>query len=278
MKAIFDESSFKISKLVTNEYSTSFSIGIRLLHQSIRQEIYAIYGFVRYADEIVDSFGDYDQKDLLLNFIDDYYKAVDEGISLNPILNAFQKVVNQYKLHSLVASFLESMKMDLTKANYETIEEYKTYIYGSADVVGLMCLKVFVAGDEDTYNTLKPFAVKLGSAFQKVNFLRDLKDDIDLLGRSYFPGVDFSQLNENQKREIIEEIRQDFKVALEGIKKLPTNCRLGVYVAYKYYLNLLKKLALTNTHEILKNRVRIANYKKFYLLNKAIIRYKLNVL
>ena len=168
--------------------------------------------------------------------------------------------------------------MDLTKANYETIEEYKSYIYGSADVVGLMCLKVFVSGDERAYNTLEPFAVKLGSAFQKVNFLRDLKDDIDLLGRSYFPGVDFTDLNENQKKKIIEEIRLDFNTALEGIKQLPSNCRLGVYVAYKYYLALLKKLEITNTHEILKNRIRIANYKKFYLLNKAIIRYKLNVL
>lgn len=278
MKQLFDQSSYKVAKLITNEYSTSFSLGIRLFKHSIRPSIYAIYGFVRYADEIVDSFNEYDQASLLSRFIKDYKLALAEKISLNPVLNAFQEVVNDHDIDPLVDKFLESMTMDLHKESYQTEEEYKNYIYGSADVVGLMCLKVFVQGDEAEYNRLKPYAISLGSAFQKVNFLRDIKHDMDSLGRSYFPNVDFVNFTDRQRNEIIAEIKKDFEVALKGIKQLPPNSRLGVYVAYKYYLSLLNKLSRKKVEDILAKRIRISNYKKLYLLKKAFIRYKLNIL
>tara|TARA_Y100000385_G_C13093186_1_gene639902 strand:+ start:1459 stop:2295 length:837 start_codon:yes stop_codon:yes gene_type:complete len=278
MKEIFDQSSYKISKLITNEYSTSFSTGIYLFDSKTRPTIYAIYGFVRYADEIVDTFNDYNQSELLTKFIQDYEFALKEKISLNPILNSFQEVVNKFGLHTLVNSFLESMKMDLEKSTYLNKEELEKYIYGSADVVGLMCLKVFVKGDEKEYQKLSPYAMKLGSAFQKVNFLRDIKHDKDHLGRSYFPEVNFDCFSEEQKRLIIEDIKEDFNQAVIGIKQLPSNCRLGVYVAYKYYLSLLNKISVNPAEQVLNKRTRIPNYIKLYLLNKAYIRYQINAL
>lgn len=278
MKERFDTSSYKTSKLITNAYSTSFSLGIMLLGKSIKNSIYSIYGFVRYADEIVDSFEGYNQKELLDEFIDDYHKALERKISLNPILNSFQEVVNKHKIHSLVEDFLVSMKKDLGEIKYSTEEEYKQYIYGSADVVGLMCLKVFVDGNEEKYQELKPYAEKLGSAFQKVNFLRDFSDDFKNLGRSYFPNIECGNIDHHTKREIIDDIRADFSEALIGIRKLPNNCKFGVYVAYTYYLSLLRKISLKQPEEILHSRIRIPNYRKVFLLVSSYFRYKINVL
>tara|TARA_B100000768_G_scaffold88338_1_gene82945 strand:+ start:828 stop:1664 length:837 start_codon:yes stop_codon:yes gene_type:complete len=278
MKEIFDSSSFKISKLVTNTYSTSFSLGINLLGKKIRPQIYAIYGFVRYADEIVDTFHEYDQKLLIEEFIEDYQKALERKISLNPILNSFQAVVNQYGLHDLVDSFIHSMMLDLEKEEYKTEEEYKKYIYGSADVVGLMCLKIFLDADEESYEALKDEAMKLGSAFQKVNFLRDLKDDFERLGRSYFPNVTEYDFTESTKLEIITDIEKDFKEALQGILKLPREGQLGVYVAYKYYLGLLHKIKRKSSKTILQERIRISNSKKVFILAKSYVRHRINML
>jgi phytoene synthase len=278
MKETFDSSSYKISKLVTNTYSTSFSLGINLLGKKVRPQIYAIYGFVRYADEIVDTFHEYDQKVLIEEFVEDYHKALERKISLNPILNSFQEVVNQYGLHDLVDSFIYSMMSDLEKEEYKTEEEYKKYIYGSADVVGLMCLKIFVDGDNPRYEAMKDEAMKLGSAFQKVNFLRDLKDDFERLGRSYFPNVTEYDFTENTKLEIIADIEDDFKEALQGILKLPIEGRLGVYVAYKYYLGLLKKIKQKSSETILQERIRISNPKKIFILAKSYVRHRINML
>ncbi len=278
MKSLFDKSSFNISKLVTKSYSTSFSLGILFLGPQIRNSIYAIYGFVRYADEIVDSFAGYNQDELLERFIADYHHGLEHKISLNPILNSFQEVVHQFDLHILAESFLKSMRLDLHKSNYTTEEEYKDYIYGSADVVGLMCLRVFVQGNEERYHALKPYAESLGSAFQKVNFLRDYSHDSKVLGRSYFPNIDMENLDDHTKADIIENIHKDFELALIGINKLPMNSKLGVYIAYKYYKKLLIKLAKNNTEVILENRIRIPNYYKAFLLAKAYVRYKVNIL
>lgn len=277
MKALFDTCSHSINKCITNTYSTSFSIGIRLFHSHVRANIYAIYAFVRLADEIVDSFDSYDQKELLDHFKKDYQLALKHKISLNPVLNSFQDVVHRYNLYDEVDSFIRSMELDLEKNNYATQEEYENYIYGSADVVGLMCVKVFIEGDEDEFQKLKPYAMKLGSAFQKVNFLRDIKYDRETLGRSYFPNSEYS-FSEEEKKEIINEIEDDFSEALIGIKMLPYSSKLGVYVAYKYYLNLLKKLKKKNAQEIISKRVRISNLHKLFILNKSYIRYKINVL
>ncbi|HFS67905.1 MAG TPA: phytoene/squalene synthase family protein [Flavobacteriia bacterium] len=277
MKALFDQSSEKICELVTKTYSTSFTSACRLLSPKIRPAIYAIYGFVRYADEIVDSFEGYDQEKLLTDFENDYYTALERKISLNPILNAFQKVVHQYQIEDdMVQAFLSSMKMDLHKKEYQTYQEYQKYIYGSADVVGLMCLKVFVDGDEKKYQELKGYSMKLGSAFQKVNFLRDLKDDAERLARSYFPNVDLFDLTKEDKNKIIAEIEKDFKEAYIGIKKLPLEARLGVYTAYRYYKKLLYKLKKTTEKEIINTRIRVSNPIKFYILGKSIIRITLN--
>ena len=278
MKKIFDDSSFKISKIITNEYSTSFSLGIRLFSSSIRKPIYAIYGFVRLADEIVDTFDEYNQVALFDKFRKDYEQSLEDGISLNPVLNAFQFIVHRYGIQPYVESFLDSMALDLEKTQYMSQEEYEQYIYGSADVVGLMCLKVFVNGDDERFEALKPYALKLGSAFQKVNFLRDIKHDTDELGRSYFPNIDFNNLDESKKEEIIFEIKNDFKEALIGIKNLPSNSRLGVYVAYKYYANLLFKLNRKRPEQLLSERIRISDAKKAYILNKAVVRYMFNLL
>lgn len=278
MKEIFDHVSYEIGRVITRSYSTSFSIGIRMLNKSIQPSIYSIYGFVRLADEIVDSFNDYDQHQLLVRFENDYRLALDEKFSLHPVLNAFQQIVHQFDLKDLVDDFLVSMYWDLDKKTYTSIEEYNQYIYGSADVVGLMCLKVFVNGDQQQFDLLKPYAMRLGSAFQKVNFLRDIKDDFQKLGRVYFPGIDFNSFSSLQKDEIIADIHEDLEVALIGIKQLPLSCRFGVYISYKYYLSLLNKLSKKSSKQILTHRIRISNHRKLLLLNKAYIRYRMNVL
>jgi len=250
-----------------------------MLSKSIRQDIYNIYGFVRFADEIVDSFHAYDKKDLFNKFEYDLELALDNKISLNPILNAFQHTYHNYNIDkSLVDSFMNSMRMDLHKSAYLTDEEYKAYIYGSADVVGLMCLKVFVKGDEDKYNDLKDTAMALGSAFQKVNFLRDLKADHDELNRTYFPNTDLANLDENTKQFIIDDIENDFAKGLEGIKKLPIEAKFGVFMAYRYYKQLLKKLKRTPALDIKNSRIRVPNYKKIELLTRSYVKFQLNLL
>ena len=237
MKAIFDTISRKCSKEITESYSTSFSLATRMLSSEIRQDIYNIYGFVRLADEIVDSFHDYDKVALLDRFEDDLAYALQEKISTNPVLNAFQETVHRYEIDKeFIDAFMQSMRWDLSKKVYQTDEEYKKYIYGSADVVGLMCLRVFVKGDHKLFNELKSSAMALGSAFQKVNFLRDLKNDYEQLERSYFPNVDLKDLDEISKQKIIAEIEADFQKGLSGIFKLPDAAKFGVYTAYKYYL------------------------------------------
>lgn len=276
MKELFDISSDKCSKLITQTYSTSFSLGIKLIHPSIRNSIYGIYGFVRYADEIVDSFDAYNQEELFLEFEADYYKSLERKISLNPILNSFQKIVLQYDLHDLVEDFMKSMKADLYQNDYTTQEDYEQYIHGSANVVGLMCLKVFVKGNMKQYHTLKIYAMSLGSAFQKVNFLRDLKDDYEILGRSYFPNLELGNLDKNSKEQIICEIEDEFKLAHKGILLLPVESKFGVYLAYAYYLRLLKKLKKKPVQKILTERTRISNPRKASILLTSYVQYKLN--
>ncbi|MDG2313757.1 MAG: phytoene/squalene synthase family protein [Flavobacteriaceae bacterium] len=279
MKALFDQVSEYCSKIVTESYSTSFSLATRMLSNSIRQDIYNIYGFVRFADEIVDSFHGFDKETLLNRFQNDLDNALKDKVSLNPILNAFQKTVHQHRIdRELIDAFMKSMRWDLHKTTYLTQEEYKEYIYGSADVVGLMCLKVFVGGDEKMYTELKPSAMSLGSAFQKVNFLRDLKADIDGLNRSYFPNVDIHKFDDESKRKIIAEIEEDFNRGLEGIFQLPPTAKFGVYTAYKYYLRLLIKLKKTPPMKIKSARVRVPNYQKMDVLARSFVRYQLNIL
>ena len=270
MKKIFDDSAIACSKLVTNSYSTSFSLAVKMLYKSIQPAIYSIYGFVRYADEVVDTFHDYDKEVLLEEFKNDFYKSLERGISLNPILHSFQQVVIDYNIDlNLIQAFLRSMKMDLTKSKYSTYEEYKAYIYGSADVVGLMCLKVFVNGDQEKYEELKESAMALGSAFQKVNFLRDIKQDFNDLERSYFPGVDLINLDERSKARIIEEIEDDFAKAYKGILKLPNEAKFGVYTAYIYYKKLLSNLKKTEPVKIAQTRIRVSNPIKILLLGRS---------
>ena len=279
MKNIFDEVSYSCSENVTKTYSTSFSLATRLLSENIRKDIYNIYGFVRFGDEIVDSFHDYNKTELFNDFSDDLEKALVNKIHLNPILNSFQHTFHKYNIDKdLVDSFMKSMRMDLTKKKYSTVKEYKEYIYGSADVVGLMCLKVFVQGDSKLYNKLKNNAMKLGSAFQKVNFLRDLKADKEDLNRTYFPNTKFEKLNESEKNEIINEIENDFKDGLEGIKQLPLDAKFGVFMAYRYYNQLLKKLKKTPATEIINRRIRVPNLKKIELLTRSYVKYQLNLL
>ena len=279
MKNIFDEVSYSCSKNVTKTYSTSFSLATRLLSENIRKDIYNIYGFVRFADEIVDSFHDYNKAELFNDFSEDLEKALTNKIHLNPILNSFQHTFHNYNIDKeLVDSFMKSMRMDLTKKKYSTVKEYKEYIYGSADVVGLMCLKVFVQGDVKLYNKLKNNAMKLGSAFQKVNFLRDLKADKEDLNRTYFPNTKFEKLSESEKNEIINEIENDFKDGLEGIKQLPLDAKFGVFMAYRYYNQLLKKLKKTPATEIINRRIRVPNLKKIELLTRSYVKYQLNLL
>ena len=280
MKYLFDQVSFETSRNVTKKYSTSFSMAVKMLSPSIRSAIYSIYGFVRFADEIVDTFHQYDKDQLLNDFENEYDKALKHGISLNPILNSFQQTVRKYNItDDMVRAFLKSLRAELTISVYHTREEYKEYIYGSADVVGLMCLKVFVNGDEDKYNELKEAAMRLGSAFQKVNFLRDLKDDYELLNRSYFPNVDLSSLNPKSKTIIIDEIEDDFNYAFNhGILKLPVEAKFGVYMAFRYYRRLLKKLNRVPSSQIINTRVRISNPMKINLLARSYVKYKLNMI
>ena len=279
MKKIFDEVSNDCSKIVTKTYSTSFSLATKMLSKSIRQHIYNIYGFVRFADEIVDSFHDYDKAVLFEDFYTDLEKSIKNKIHLNPILNSFQATYHKFSIDKdLVDSFMSSMEKDLHKKKYMTNQEYEEYIYGSADVVGLMCLKVFVNGDSKKYEELKSFAMSLGSAFQKVNFLRDLKDDFEILNRTYFPETDLNELNEESKIKIINEIEADFKEGLNGIKKLPIEAKFGVFMAYRYYSQLLKKLKKTPALEIKNTRIRVPNYKKFELLTRSYVKYQLNLL
>lgn len=279
MKALFDNVSNECSKLVTKSYSTSFSSAVKMLAPSIRQDIYNIYGFVRFADEIVDTFHDYNKEELFNKFENDLSLALKEKISLNPILNAFQYTVHKHKIpFELIQSFMHSMRLDLHKNEYKTKEEYNEYIYGSADVVGLMCLKVFVKGNQDLYDKLKNSAMSLGSAFQKVNFLRDLKADFEGLDRTYFPNTDLQNLNENSKKEIIKEIEADFEKGFEGIKNLPLESKFGVYTAYIYYKKLLVKLKNTPSTEIKNTRIRVPNYQKVSLLANCYVKYRLNLL
>jgi phytoene synthase len=279
MKSLFDKVSRECSKAVTHNYSTSFSLASRMLGQHIRQDIYNIYGFVRFADEIVDTFHDYDKRTLLNRFEKDLKNAIDEKISLNPILNSFQETVNKYDITpDMYDAFIHSMRLDLDKSIYLTDKEYKDYIYGSADVVGLMSLKVFVKGDIEQYNDLKEDAMRLGSAFQKVNFLRDLKADLDTLERSYFPNTDLHDLSEEDKARLITEIKEDFDAGLRGIKRLPMEAKLGVYTAYTYYRRLLTRLERTPSKEIRNTRIRVPNYEKIYLLSKGYVTYRLNLI
>jgi phytoene synthase len=275
MKALFDNISFDCSKRLTKAFSTSFSFSSRLLPPDQWQAIYAIYGFVRVADEIVDTYHDYPQEKLLSRFERDLDEALETRISTNPILNAFQHTVYKYNLErEMIDAFLKSMRLDLEKKEYKTREEYQEYIYGSADVVGLMCLKVFVEGDNDCYYILKDSAMKLGSAFQKVNFLRDLKNDMELLERSYFPHIDFKHLSMAVKREIVDEIVADFDEAFTGIRRLPDSSRLAVYVAYVYYKKLLRIIRRKKPEQILQTRIRVSNGMKMWLLFKSYLRYK----
>lgn len=278
MKHIFDLISKKSSKLTTVTYSTSFSLGIRVFSKKYHNPIYAIYGFVRFGDEIVDSFHGFDKRKLLEKFKNDTFEAIEDGISLNPILNNFQWVVNKYHIdHDLIHLFLRSMEMDLDQKEYD-LKSFKEYILGSAEVVGLMCLQVFVDGERKRYEELKPSAMALGSAFQKVNFLRDLNADKNLLGRSYFPNIDVMSLDEQTKEQIINDIEKDFSLAYEGIKQLPKGARLGVYVAYIYYLSLLRKIKRTHSSVIMKQRVRIPNSEKYRLLVSSAVRHAFNLL
>ena len=278
MKQIFDNLSQDMSKMTTRRYSTSFSLGIRFLNKELHKPIYSIYGFVRFADEIVDSFDGFDKSTLLAEFKKDTYAAIENKISLNPILNAFQWVVNTYRVpHELIETFMNSMEMDLDKKVYDK-ETYEKYILGSAEVVGLMCLKIFVGGEESEYNRLKMNAMKLGSAFQKINFLRDLNDDFNELGRTYFPGINMNDFNNIVKKEIEADIEKDFKLGYEGILMLPKQARFGVYMAYKYYFKLFKKIKRTKAERILEERVRIPNRKKARILVTSYVRHNLNML
>lgn len=276
MKQLFDKLSMDVSRMTTQAYSTSFSLGIHFLHHRIRPAIYAIYGFVRVADEIVDSFEGYDQKYLLEKFRRDTYEALESRISVNPILNSFQEAVNQYQVQpQLIDTFLQSMEMDLDKLTYSR-EKYDQYILGSAEVVGLMCLHVFTEGNLKMYEELKPSAMKLGAAFQKVNFLRDLKSDYNDLQRTYFPNVIMGDFCDEVKREIEAEIEEDFNYALIGIKKLPACSKGGVYLAYVYYTSLFNKIKKLPARQVLSGRIRINNGKKISLMLNSLVQHKMN--
>lgn len=276
MKILFDNLSIQVSKMTTQAYSTSFSMGIYCLSNSLRNSVYSIYGFVRLADEIVDSFESFDKKQLLAKFKIETYEAIENRISLNPILNSFQNAVHQYNIGlDLVETFLQSMEMDLEKVDY-TAEKYQQYILGSAEVVGLMCLHVFTGGNLDQFNELKPYAMKLGAAFQKVNFLRDMKDDYHVLGRTYFPEVDISEFTLAAKEQIEQDIENDFRIALKGIKLLPSTSRGGVYLAYVYYKALFNKIKKLPPKKVLSERIRINNGKKLGIMVNCMVQNKLN--
>jgi len=279
MFEIFHKVAFSTAKNTTKEYSTSFSLAVKCLDRSIRQDIYNIYGFVRFADEIVDTFETYNQEELLDQFEKDMWQSLESGISLNPILHAFQYTVNKYEIdYDLITAFLKSMRLDLTKSEYKTDDEYKDYIYGSADVVGLMCLTVFLDGNNQKFNELKESALALGSAFQKVNFLRDFQHDLDSLGRSYFPGIQNNRLCDFTKQQITNEIRHDFDKAYEGIVQLPNSAKFGVYLAYVYYETLLKQIETSSVESILSSRIRVSNISKLKLLFTSFFQFKLRVI
>ena len=278
MMNLFHEVSQDCSRITTEKYSTSFSSAIRLLHKDLRTPICNIYGFVRFADEIVDTFHGYDKAMLFEEFKKATYDAIERGISLNPILHSFQMIVNQYKIdHALIDAFLYSMELDLGKHTYDRAG-YETYIYGSAEVVGLMCLYIFCEGNQAQYDALKPAAKSLGSAFQKVNFLRDVKADFEGLDRMYFPDCDFYNFTQADKLAIEQDIQKDFDEAYAGILNLPIKARFGVYVAYKYYLSLFKKIQRLEPAHILESRIRIPDYGKAFILAKAGIRSQLNIM
>jgi len=278
MMHLFHKVSQNCSQITTEEYSSSFSSAIRLLHRDLRKPIYNIYGFVRFADEIVDTFHDFDKKELLSQFKKETYDSIERGISLNPILNSFQLTVNKYAIsNDLIESFFQSMEKDLDRNCYDA-SGYQEYIYGSAEVVGLMCLIVFCEGDSKLFDNLKPHARSLGAAFQKVNFLRDIKNDTDLLNRSYFPGVDFGNFTPEIKSRIEAEITADFHHAYQGILKLPWKAKFGVYVAYKYYLSLFKKIRKISPARIMEERIRIPNYRKAMILVRAGVKNQLKLI
>ena len=278
MKEKFDVLSKRFSKITTVTYSTSFSMGILFLDKKLRSPIYSIYGFVRFADEIVDSFHGYDKEKLLERFRQDTYEAIESGISLNPILNSFQNTVNTYSIDThLVDTFLDSMAMDL-QSNEFNKNLYDKYILGSAEVVGLMCLKVFTSGNELQYEVMRPYAMRLGAAFQKVNFLRDLREDYEFLGRNYFPEFSMKGFSNHDKKMIEVEIENDFKEALHGIKKLPGGSRRGVYLAYFYYINLFRRIKRAPVERIMKERIRISNFYKFILMINSYFRHQFNIL
>lgn len=275
---LYDETCFECSKVITEKYSTSFSSGIKAFQPQLRYPVYAIYGFVRYADEIVDTFHDHNKAKLIADFKQETYKAITEKISLNPVLHSFQHVVNQYKIeHELIKAFLHSMEMDLDKKSYDEAN-YKTYIYGSAEVIGLMCLRVFCENDNNLYQLLLPMACSLGAAFQKINFLRDVKSDLIERGRTYFPGVDFTNFTQQDKRDIEQDIKTDLEKAYQGIILLPASSRLGVYIAYKYYQQLFKKIVNTSANTILQQRIRVSDNHKRALYCKALIKRKLKII
>ena len=276
MIELYHKISKNISKDVTQTYSTSFSLGIKLLDKSIHNPIYSIYGFVRLADEIVDSFHDYPKAQMLKEFKDETYRSIERKISVNPILHSFQNVVNEYKIDmSLINQFLKSMEQDLDDIKYSN-DAYKEYIVGSAEVVGLMCLNVFVNGDEKLYSELEGSARSLGAAFQKINFLRDVKADYEELGRTYFPGVDLNRFTEEEKFKIEIDIQNDFSDALVGIKKLPRSSRLGVFVAYRYYLSLFKKIKNIPSERLMNERIRVPNSKKLYITFESAFQNQFN--
>lgn len=276
--ALYNNTCSECSRLITRRYSTSFSLGIRLFHRRFRGPIYGIYGFVRFADEIVDTFHDHDKEALLRRFREDTYRALDERISLNPVLHAFQAVVHQYGIErELIDAFLDSMEMDLSNNAYDE-RGYQQYIYGSAEVVGLMCLRVFCEGDDGRYQSLKAPACRLGAAFQKINFLRDIRSDYDERGRVYFPGVDFRYFDNTAKQQIEDDIQADFDAALEGIRRLPDGARLGVYLAYKYYTQLFSKIRHAPAQRIAEERFRVSGKRKVYLLFSSAVRCQLNFL
>jgi 15-cis-phytoene synthase len=279
MKYLFDEVSVQCSQNVTNTYSTSFSIAVRLLSPKIRESIYAVYGFVRLADEIVDSFDGYDKESLLNELETDVNTAIKRRISLNPILNSFQKAIHKYNIDlEYINTFLQSMKTDLSKNKYCEYSDYTKYIYGSADVVGLMCLKIFVQGDTNKFEQLKHTAMKLGSAFQKINFLRDIKEDLEILNRSYFPHLKNNRIDNTTKAMIISEIKKEMNTAYDGIRLLPIEARLGVYTSFIYYKHLLRKLTKANIEEINQARIRLSNPAKLGLLATSFVKFKLNLL
>jgi phytoene synthase len=278
MKELYDKVSIRCSRLTTNAYSTSFSLGIRCLEKKLRDPIYSIYGFVRFADEIVDTFHDFDKKKLLQQFREDTFRSIKDGISLNPILNSFQKTVNLYHIEAdLIDQFLKSMEMDLAQKSYD-IHAFKQYILGSAEVVGLMCLRIFCEGNNEMFEKLRPYAMSLGSAFQKINFLRDLNADYMGLGRIYFPGLEMDEFNEEAKAQIEESITVDFHKGYLGIKQLPRSARFGVYVAYVYYLALFKKIRNTAPEHVMNGRIRIRNRHKARLFAYSYVKHQLNMI